>query len=181
MIFPGFTFVFFWLIILNCCKLHFYTQIKFHLEKGFYIMNKTRNTCLLILAAFIWGVAFVAQSVGMDYVGPWTFLASRSIIGALFLIPVILFLDKKKSKEELAAPKDQKALIVGGLCCGLALTEQVFSSSMVSSIQRLEKPDLLPPSTSCLFLSLVSFLNANHVSSYGSVFSLPSSVSTSYV
>lgn len=85
-------------------------------------MNKTRNTCLLILAAFIWGVAFVAQSVGMDYVGPWTFLASRSIIGALFLIPVILFLDKKKSKEELAAPKDQKALIVGGLCCGLALT-----------------------------------------------------------
>ena len=85
-------------------------------------MNKTRNTFLLILAAFIWGVAFVAQSVGMDYVGPWTFLASRSIIGAAFLIPVILFLDKRKSKEELEAPKDQKALIIGGLCCGLALT-----------------------------------------------------------
>ena len=62
-------------------------------------MNKTRNTFLLILTAFIWGVAFVAQSVGNAYVGPWTFTASRSVIGALFLIPCIAFLDKLKAKE----------------------------------------------------------------------------------
>ena len=62
-------------------------------------MNKTKNTFLLFLTAFIWGVAFVAQSVGMDYVGPWTFNASRFIIGAVFLIPCIAFLDGLKKKE----------------------------------------------------------------------------------
>ena len=81
--------------------------------------HSTRNTFLLILTAFIWGVAFVAQSVGMDYVGPWTFTASRSVIGALFLIPCIAFLDRGKAKEEI--PKNNKTLVIGGICCGLAL------------------------------------------------------------
>lgn len=93
-------------------------------------MNKTRNTFLLILTAFIWGVAFVAQSVGNAYVGPWTFTASRSVIGALFLIPCIAFLDKLKSKEAATSdntavkeePKNTKTLIIGGICCGTALS-----------------------------------------------------------
>ena len=62
-------------------------------------MNKTKNTLLLLLTAFIWGVAFVAQSVGMDYVGPLPFNSSRFIIGAVFLIPCIAFLDTLKKKE----------------------------------------------------------------------------------
>ena len=47
------------------------------------MMNKTqvRNSLLLLLTATIWGVAFVAQSVGMDYVGPFTFNMVRSLIG----------------------------------------------------------------------------------------------------
>ena len=49
----------------------------------------------LLLTAFIWGVAFVAQSVGMDYIGPFTFNCVRSIIGGLVLIPLIWFLRKK--------------------------------------------------------------------------------------
>ena len=92
-------------------------------------MNKTRNTFLLILTAFIWGVAFVAQSVGNAYVGPWTFTASRSVIGALFLIPCIAFLDKLKAKETSSSnnaavkdePNNTKTLIIGGICCGTAL------------------------------------------------------------
>ena len=92
-------------------------------------MNKTRNTFLLILTAFIWGVAFVAQSVGNAYVGPWTFTASRSVIGALFLIPCIAFLDKLKAKETSISdnaavkdePKNTKTFIIGGICCGTAL------------------------------------------------------------
>lgn len=46
-----------------------------------------RNSFLLLLTAVIWGVAFVAQSVGMDYVGPYTFTCVRSFYGGLFLIP----------------------------------------------------------------------------------------------
>lgn len=85
-------------------------------------MNKTRNTFLLILTAFIWGVAFVAQSVGMEYVGPWTFTASRSVIGALFLIPCIAFLDKFKEKNlEVVEKGHPKTLLLGGICCGTAL------------------------------------------------------------
>lgn len=91
-------------------------------------MNKTRNTFLLLLTAFIWGVAFVAQSVGMEYVGPWTFTSARSIIGAIFLIPCIAFLDKLKEKENKASGidvpmnhGDRKTLIIGGICCGIAL------------------------------------------------------------
>ena len=90
-------------------------------------MNKTRNTFLLILTAFIWGVAFVAQSVGNAYVGPWTFTASRSVIGALFLIPCIAFLDRLKEKESGTLesadhrPKNTKTLLIGGICCGTAL------------------------------------------------------------
>lgn len=85
-------------------------------------MNKTRNTFLLILTAFIWGVAFVAQSVGNTYVGPWTFTASRSVIGALFLIPCIAFLDKFKEKNhEVVENGHPKTLLLGGICCGTAL------------------------------------------------------------
>lgn len=91
-------------------------------------MNKTKNTFLLLLTAFIWGVAFVAQSVGMDYVGPLTFNGSRFIIGAIFLIPCIAFLDKLKEKENqaagkniTAAPQNKKVLITGGICCGIAI------------------------------------------------------------
>ena len=48
---------------------------------------KLRNSLLLLLTATIWGVAFVAQSVGMDYVGPFTFVFARNVIGGLVLLP----------------------------------------------------------------------------------------------
>ena len=48
-----------------------------------------KNSLLLLLAAIIWGIAFVAQSVGMKYVGGFTFNAVRSLIGAVVLIPLI--------------------------------------------------------------------------------------------
>ena len=49
-----------------------------------------RQSLILLLTAIIWGVAFVAQSVGMEYVGPYTFIAVRFALGALTLLPVIL-------------------------------------------------------------------------------------------
>ena len=64
-------------------------------------MNKIhfKNPVLLLITAIIWGIAFVAQSVGMDYIGPFTFNFVRNIIGGLVLIPCIWFLNKLKSKE----------------------------------------------------------------------------------
>lgn len=64
-------------------------------------MNSTKrnwkSSLLLLLTATIWGVAFVAQSVGMDYVRPFTFNGVRSLLGAAVLVPVIFLFGKHKS------------------------------------------------------------------------------------
>ena len=58
-------------------------------------MDRMKNNILLVLTALIWGCAFVAQSVGMDYVGPFTFNMARFLIGAIVLLPVIWFMDRQ--------------------------------------------------------------------------------------
>ena len=86
--------------------------------------SQLRNSLLLLLTATIWGVAFEAQSVGMDYVGAFTFNAVRSIIGSIVLLPVIWFLDKKKepvSQTPAEKAAVRKTLIIGGICCGVCL------------------------------------------------------------
>ena len=83
-----------------------------------------KNPAMLLLAAFIWGSAFVAQSVGMDYVGPLTFNCVRSIIGSAVLVPCIFLLDRLKSPEERERTRlesDRKTLLAGGVSCGLIL------------------------------------------------------------
>ena len=83
-----------------------------------------RNSLFLLLTATIWGIAFVAQSVSMDYIGGFTFNSIRSLIGSLTLLPVILLLSKPKSAEEKNRPQtssNQKILITGGICCGIIL------------------------------------------------------------
>lgn len=91
-------------------------------------MKKTqiRNSLLLFLTAAIWGTAFVAQSVGMDYVGPFTFNSVRCFIGGIVLIPCIFLLNKimpqnneKMSPEEKI--QNRKTLLIGGVCCGILL------------------------------------------------------------
>ena len=58
--------------------------------------HKLRYNFLLMLAALIWGSAFVAQSVGMDYLEPFSFNCVRSFMGSLVLLPVIWFMDRQK-------------------------------------------------------------------------------------
>ena len=83
-------------------------------------MDRMKNNILLVLTALSWGCAFVAQSVGMDYVGPFTFNMARFLIGAIVLLPVIWFMDRqRKTGAEKGA--GQKTLIIGGICCGIAL------------------------------------------------------------
>lgn len=85
---------------------------------------QVKNSLILLLTAFIWGVAFVAQSVGMDYVGPYTFNCVRFLIGGVVLIPCMAFLEKvnpPSPEEKKRRQENKKSLILGGICCGCAL------------------------------------------------------------
>lgn len=96
-------------------------------------MNKytLRQSLLLLLTAAIWGVAFVAQSVGMDYVGPFTFNTVRSLLGGIVLIPCIVLLKRINvgSKDTAGAAEhasgdpagQRKVLLTGGVACGVLL------------------------------------------------------------
>ena len=59
---------------------------------------KLISNLLLLLTALIWGIAFVAQSVGMDHVGPWTFVFFRYVLSSLVLIPVSVIVGRKIAK-----------------------------------------------------------------------------------
>ncbi|MCM1126323.1 MAG: DMT family transporter [Lachnospiraceae bacterium] len=85
-------------------------------------MKKTalRSSFLLFLAAFIWGVAFVAQSVGMDYMGPFTFIGARFLMGSMVLLPLVVYRRKGKAVKQRTFGSRRDTLI-GGVCCGLAL------------------------------------------------------------
>lgn len=89
-------------------------------ERGFYTMDKKqlRNTLLLICAAFIWGTAFVAQSVGSGYMGAYTFLASRSWLACVFLLGMLLVRRAGQKKRGSGLPFwiHGKTLVLGGIC-----------------------------------------------------------------
>jgi len=136
-----------------------YTQRKVYMCKGNYVKKgavsrkikgrmgnitmkaRFRGNLLLLLTAMIWGAAFVAQSVGMDYVGPFTFNGVRFLIGGIVLIPFIWLKDKRKLHENIAfhnkkinfftgklkkegkteQRNEAKTLLIGGICCGVAV------------------------------------------------------------
>lgn len=62
---------------------------------------RPKNAMLLILTAFIWGTAFVAQSSGMDFMEPFTFNGIRNLIGAASLLPCIVLFKKMNEKMEM--------------------------------------------------------------------------------
>ena len=86
-------------------------------------MKKIRGALSLTLAALIWGTAFVAQSLGMDHIGPFTFNSARNFIGCIVLLPVIFLLRRRNdpAKAQGAAQHYRKTLWVGGVICGTIL------------------------------------------------------------
>ena len=100
-----------------------------------------RHSLYLLLTAVIWGIAFVAQSVGMEHVGPFTFNAVRFFLGAVTLLPFILVRSKGRSGREAAGGAEQslrkgngasggRMLLKGGILCGAAL-------AVASSLQQI--------------------------------------------
>lgn len=87
--------------------------------------KEMQGNLMLLITALIWGSAFVAQSAGMEYVGPFTYNMSRSYIGFLVLIPVVIFFRKSSQKEHPITKEENRELnirsIKGGIFCGLAL------------------------------------------------------------
>lgn len=87
-------------------------------------MSKTqmKSSIFLLLAATIWGFAFSAQSISADSIGSFTLNSTRSLIGALALVPFVLFRYRKAKKSPDYKKPDKnkvKTTLLGGLCCGL--------------------------------------------------------------
>lgn len=106
-----------------------------------------RGVSLLLLASGVWGTAFVAQRMGMDYLGPFAFNAARFLIGGLVLVPFMLWgaqvrrrmlalshrpschtksdlftqTDSAADAEDEARRRRRRELLWGALCCGTAL------------------------------------------------------------
>ena len=87
--------------------------------------NQVRQVVFPILAAFIWGTAFVAQDLCADSIGTFAFNATRYFIAVLALLVVIAVSDKAKKNRPTPTAEEKKAankqLWLGGLCCGVAL------------------------------------------------------------
>ena len=82
--------------------------------------TRLRNTLLLLLASFLWGTAFVAQSVGSRHMGPYTFLACRSWLGCAFLAVLALVRGRRRAPG-VPFWQAPRRLCRGGLICGAVL------------------------------------------------------------
>lgn len=82
--------------------------------------KKFRGSACLLAATIIWGSAFVAQSVGMDYIGPFTFQAVRCALAVVGLLPVIWIADRRSRRPFFSGWRDKK-IWLGGFLCALPL------------------------------------------------------------
>lgn len=91
-------------------------------------LNKYAGPLMLLLTAMIWGAAFVAQSVGLSYVGPFTLNSVRFLIAGVFLLPCIPLLRRAGLRPD--ASGSPRELLLGSLVCGVLL-------AVASSLQQI--------------------------------------------
>ncbi|MGI6722519.1 MAG: DMT family transporter [Anaerovoracaceae bacterium] len=87
-------------------------------------MKRYKGQLLLLLAAVIWGSAYIFQKMGMDYVGPFTFGFFRFTIGAAALVPVIMLMDRAAGRSRIKGKEKRgqnggRELLIGSVLCGL--------------------------------------------------------------
>ena len=90
------------------------------------MINRFKGDFILIMAALFYGSGLVAQSKGND-LGPWTFTALRFLVGAVILIPVIFFIQRRKTEEEKASEYSIRQMLPGAFWIGAALVFMVLS------------------------------------------------------
>ena len=84
--------------------------------------QQLRGSACLLLATFIWGTTFIAQSVGMDHIGPFTFQAVRCFLAVVALLPVIFLFDRKQQNSKTFLQRwADKRLWKAGILCGIPL------------------------------------------------------------
>ncbi len=91
-------------------------------------MKSLKFDLILLLAATIWGFAFVAQRLGMEHVGPYTFNALRFALGAITLLPFLIISEQKRKKAAASgnlnakeSPEEQKQQLKSSIIAGIAL------------------------------------------------------------
>lgn len=91
-------------------------------------VNRIRQNVLPLITAMIWGTAFVAQSVAAEYIGPFTFNTARAVVAFLFLLGLcgLRALWRRGRGEGRVAYGTRRDLILGGLCCGAAMSVASF-------------------------------------------------------
>ncbi len=94
--------------------------------------TKPKSIFLLFLTAIIWGFAFVAQKVGAQFVGAFTFNGIRFVLGALSLFPVIMLFEKEKSDKSKLI-RTLKVGIIGGTVLFIASTLQQYGVEITNS------------------------------------------------
>jgi drug/metabolite transporter (DMT)-like permease len=85
------------------------------------LARTVRSDLLLLLAAAIWGLAFVAQRVGMEHMGPFAFNAVRFALGVVSLIPVLYYFEWRGKPDRAPGKSNRGALFRGGAWAGAAL------------------------------------------------------------
>ena len=79
-----------------------------------------KSDALLLLTAAIWGFAFVAQRTGMEHIGPFLYTGIRFLLGALTLVPVLIF-EAKKETASYPERLSRRTFVLGGLLAGCVL------------------------------------------------------------
>ena len=92
-------------------------------------MKKTMSLIYLIICSLIWGTTFIAQDMGMDNIGPFTFNSVRFFVGFLVVSPLVLLLEKKKIYEQIKIKpnKFSKLIIIIGIFLFLGTVFQQVS------------------------------------------------------
>ena len=114
--------------------------------------NKLKGSASLLLAVVIWGSAFIAQSVGMELIGPFTFQFIRCGLAVAFLLPVSFLLDMGKGtcRDSVRKWNDPK-LWKGGIICGCARFVAASLQQIGLVYTDAGKPASLLPCISSLF------------------------------